>query len=56
VRIDAARAERDDVPRTVELWRGLVAGRGHWSNTSNATAGATTWHTRTTPSSQPIAD
>ena len=29
VRIDAARAERDDPERSVELWRGLVAGR--WS-------------------------
>jgi DNA-binding NarL/FixJ family response regulator len=29
VRIDAARSERDDAPRAVELWRGLVAGR--WS-------------------------
>ncbi|HEX6273897.1 MAG TPA: LuxR C-terminal-related transcriptional regulator [Polyangiaceae bacterium] len=29
VRIDAARGERDDPERSVELWRGLVAGR--WS-------------------------
>jgi DNA-binding NarL/FixJ family response regulator len=29
VRIDKARAERDDAQRSVELWRGLVAGR--WS-------------------------
>jgi DNA-binding NarL/FixJ family response regulator len=29
VRIDAARSEKDDAGRSVELWRGLVAGR--WS-------------------------
>jgi DNA-binding NarL/FixJ family response regulator len=29
VRIDAARSERDDAEHSVELWRGLVAGR--WS-------------------------
>ena len=29
VRIDAARSERDDAHRSVDLWRGLVAGR--WS-------------------------